>query len=185
MLMTLPDTPTLNSISCDPSTSSSDGRVSPLVVPTLEPAPCARVSGRAGSLAEGLGGRSRPSSALSMSSSSGSSVAGGSRPPSGPSRTLRPVTPASSDTVALAPLTPVDINVATSSEADAASAALAAAFVMAAGGNDDVRASVSMVDPILADMQLPDMQQQQFAELCVIETLDTEERGPTLNVPLS
>ena len=71
MLMTLPDTDATvspDAINRDPSNSSSSGRSSPLcAVPTLQPAPCARSSARAGGLAEGLGGRSRPGSALSSS----------------------------------------------------------------------------------------------------------------------
>jgi hypothetical protein len=170
MLMTLPDTPVSETVTHDPNNFSSSGRSSPLVVPTLLPAPCARVSEK-----EGLNGRSRPSSASSLSSS-GTGDAG--RPPSGLNRALRPVTPAYDAAEALLPLSPADTNASTSAETDAAAAATAAAFVVALGGSDDVRASVSMVEPIVADIQ-----QQECLELCPTETLDTSQQWPTINVP--
>jgi hypothetical protein len=47
-------------------------------------------------------------------------------------------------------------------------------------GNDDVRASVSMVEPILHDTQ----HEQEQEQLCTTEELQAVENGPTLNVPL-
>jgi hypothetical protein len=170
MLMTLPDTPDSDSATHCPINFSSSGRSSPLAVPTLLPAPSARVSER-----EGLGGRSRPSSASSLSSS-GTGDAG--RPPLGTNRALRPVTPAYDAAGALLPLGPADTNACTSAETDAAAATTAAAFIAAAGGSDDVRASVSMVEPILADIQ-----QQEHLEISPTETLDTSQQWPTINMP--
>jgi hypothetical protein len=170
MLMTLPDTPLSATVAHDPNNVSSSGRSSPLAVPTLLPAPSARVSEK-----EGLNGRSRPSSASSLSSS-GSGDAG--RPPAGPNRALRPLTPAYDAAGALLPLSPADPNAAASAETDAAAAAIAAAFVAALGGSDDVRASVSMVEPMVADIE-----QQECSELCPTETLDTSQQWPTINVP--
>jgi hypothetical protein len=171
MLMTLPDidaTVSPDAINHDPSNFSSSGRSSPLcAVPTLQPAPCARSSARAGGLAEGLGGRSRPSSALSSSGS-------GSRPPS----LSRPLTPACDGVGSQS------ASVACAAEFDAAAAATAAALVMAAMGNDDVRASVSMVEPILHDSQQEQEQEQEQQQLCTTEAHEAVENGPTLHVPL-
>jgi hypothetical protein len=176
MLMTLPDTPASDSATLD--NNSSIGRSSYPAVPTLQPAPSARASGTAKGQGEGqgqgLGGRSRPSSPLPSLSSTGSGAM--SQTPSRLAPALRPVTPSSDEATSLVPSSPAT-SIASFSEAD--TAALAAAFVAAAGGIDDVRASASMVQPILADVQ-----QQESADLFTADGRVVSEQGPTLNVPL-
>lgn len=100
-----------------------------------------------------------------------------SRTPSGLAPALRPVSPASEAAASPAPFSPATADAALLSDADAA--ATAAAFVAAAGGVDDVRASTSMVQPILADVQ-----EQESAMIFTAEEVDAVEQGPTLNVPL-
>jgi hypothetical protein len=178
MLMTLPDTPASDSATRD-TIDSSSGRSSPPTVPTLQPAPCARTSGVAKGQDEGqglgLGGRSRPNSPFaSLSSSAG--IGSLSRTPSVLAPALRPVTPASDAATSPVSLSPATSSAVSWSEADAA--AMAAAFVAAAGGVEDVRASASMVQPVLAETQQPES-----ADLFTADKHDAPE-PLTLNVPL-
>lgn len=122
-----------------------------------------------------MDGRSRPNSASS------SRTLGEGHLSSGPSRALRPITPASDPCDDPALLAPADNNSTAFAETDTSDAyAVSVALVAAAGGSDDVRASVSMVEPILTEAG-----ENQFKDFTEMEENDIGAHVLTLNVPQS